>query len=65
MSRPKSEHGMPATFDEAEDLGGYTLAARWSDRMSWPLPGDEDVSDELNPIRLVSETGCRYRCGRC
>lgn len=44
----------PLTFDEADELGGYTLAARWADRSSWPMPGEEDASDELAELACMS-----------
>src|SRR5579875_2679195 len=44
----------PLTFDEADELGGYTLAARWADRSSWPMPGGTDASDELAELACMS-----------
>ena len=52
--RSAAEETKPVTFDEADDLGGYSLAARWSDRTSWPMPGDEDASDELAELACMS-----------
>jgi len=54
MRRPEVGHGMPVTFDQAEDVGAYALAARWADRMSWPFPGHEDASDHLAELACMS-----------
>jgi hypothetical protein len=54
MSHPDPERGMPVTVDEAEDLGEFTLAAGWADRVSWPMPGDKGASDHLAELTCMS-----------
>ncbi len=54
MESKINEGSRPLTFDEADELGGYTLAARWADRSSWPMPGEENASDELAELAYMS-----------
>ena len=54
VGRPAADESKPVKCNEAENLGGYTLAAWWSDRTLWPMPGEEDASDELAELACMS-----------
>jgi hypothetical protein len=41
----------PVTFNAAERLGAFELAALWADRMAWPI-------DERTPYDELSELAC-------
>jgi hypothetical protein len=54
MKNTTRNDSKPLTFDQAEELGAYSLAALWADRMSWPMPGRSTATDELAELACMS-----------
>ncbi len=54
MTNTISNGSKPTTFEQAEELGAYSLAVLWADRMSWPIPGRSTATDELAELACMS-----------